>query len=294
MNGTCQLCDNFGTLRNSHVVPRFVYKWVKESSTTGYLRLGSEPNKRIQDGFKFRWLCHNCETMLNTWETRFANEVFHNFGSTTNKVNYNDWLLKFCTSISWRTLNYFLKVDSLNHFPKHLTEASLKAQSNWKEFLLGKTEHPGKYEQHILPLDFIKHHNIMNMPHNINRYIMRTIDIDAVSGDNSAFVYSKLQRFIVIGFIEMDSRHNWQGTKVRLKRGTLKTTDYHLPRSFIEYLLGKSHRCADIGSKISQQQLDIIKTSQSKDTERVIRSESFKATLEDISLSGKNALLTDI
>ena len=36
--GTCALCGQQKDLRKSHIVPRFVGKWLKSTSATGFLR----------------------------------------------------------------------------------------------------------------------------------------------------------------------------------------------------------------------------------------------------------------
>ncbi|MDQ6987940.1 MAG: hypothetical protein Q9M25_09070, partial [Mariprofundaceae bacterium] len=67
MKGTCRLCGQEQDLQKSHVIPSFVYKWLKETSGTGFFRFGMEPNKRVQDGHKFYWLCKECEGRFNEW-----------------------------------------------------------------------------------------------------------------------------------------------------------------------------------------------------------------------------------
>ncbi len=52
MQGKCRLCGKNADLQESHIIPSFVYRWLKDSSGTGYLRFGPEPNKRVQDGYK--------------------------------------------------------------------------------------------------------------------------------------------------------------------------------------------------------------------------------------------------
>ncbi len=58
---TCALCEQAAPLEVGHIVPAFVVKWVKQTSATGYLRLGASPNRREQDGFKVPLLCGACE-----------------------------------------------------------------------------------------------------------------------------------------------------------------------------------------------------------------------------------------
>ena len=50
----CALCLKEKTLCDSHIIPSFVYKWLKDTSATGYLRNGNSPNLRQQDGLKIK------------------------------------------------------------------------------------------------------------------------------------------------------------------------------------------------------------------------------------------------
>jgi hypothetical protein len=74
MIGECQLCRKQAELLQSHVLPSFVFKWMKQA---GYMRFAETPNRRSQDGIKRRWLCRECEDLFNSFETPFANNIFH-------------------------------------------------------------------------------------------------------------------------------------------------------------------------------------------------------------------------
>ena len=294
MKGKCRLCDKDTELRESHVIPSFVYRWLKETSGTGFLRFGLEPNKRAQDGYRLFWLCDECEGRLNEWETKLANEIFHPLNKgLIEKVAYGPWFLKFCTSVSWRVMNLILEEDGISHYPQHLQDSALKAQEIWKEFLLDKREYPNRNEQHFLPLDAIESFTHQDMPSNINRYILRSIDIDAVWGGKSAFVYSKLGRFIVLGFIEMPQLRQWVGTKVHVKHGVVGPSSYTLPVQFGEYLMDKARRAADLQRKLSDKQNKKIEESYRKDMDRAANSESFRAMSEDVRLSGSKAFRSE-
>jgi hypothetical protein len=291
LNELCHLCNTIAPLRESHVIPRFVYKWLKDSSGTGFLRFGEEPNRRVQDGFKQKWLCSACEGMFNKWETLFANTIFHSLNRDASlQIHYDDWLLKFCTSVSWRTLNYCIKVLEIDHFPKDLQITAITAHDTWKKFLLGDIRHPGIYEQNFWPFDIISQCNIPNAPPNLHRYMFRTVDIDACFSNKNAFVYSKLGKFVILGFIKKSSQREWGGTKVRLRHGTIKPGICAFPISFFEYIFGKARRCIEIESEISEEQREKIKVSQHSNIERTLSSESLKISLEDIRVFGRKAL----
>jgi hypothetical protein len=96
MNGICALCRKTSILIQSHIIPKFVYKWLKDNSATGYLRFGKNPNKRSQDGFKENMLCRNCEDIFNKWETEFATNIFHPFAANTSgSYEYKIWFATF-------------------------------------------------------------------------------------------------------------------------------------------------------------------------------------------------------
>ena len=288
--GICHLCNTESVLEESHVIPSFVYKWIKGSSGNGYLRFGMVPNRRVQDGLKFYWLCGECEDKLNEWETLFAKEIFHPFNNgTKDYAEYGPWFLKFCVSVSWRVLNFFLEEADLRHFPTNLQKAARNTHLVWKEFLLNKLPHPCQNQQHFLPLDVIESFTHSGMPPNINRYILRTVDIDAVFGGENAFIYSKMGRFLIIGFLNIQRPRDWQGTLVHVRNGIIMPQNYRLPAQFGDYFLSKAKKFAKVHSNISERQDKIINESFRSNMDRLANSETFTAMEHDIRLFGDKA-----
>lgn len=72
----CALCRVEGELRESHIVPRFAAKWLRNTSPTGRFRDAANPNLVAQDIQKARLLCHGCEQRFGAWEKSFAEQVF--------------------------------------------------------------------------------------------------------------------------------------------------------------------------------------------------------------------------
>jgi hypothetical protein len=294
MVGVCRLCDREAVLEESHVIPSFVYKWLKDSSWTGVLRCGLQPNKRVQDGYKFFWLCGMCEDRLSTWETTFATLVFYPFNKEeTDTVSYEAWLLKFCTSISWRVLNLFIEEDNFYQTaPEPVRDAARRAYTVWKEFLLDKRPHPERHEQHLLPLDTIQSYKTPDIPTNINRYILRTVDIDVAwsSGKGkNIFTYAKLGRFLIIGFINVDRPKEWGGTKMHVQHGVLGPRQYTWPEGFSEYFFAKARKLAGALAQISEKQQQKMDQSFRANMERGAASETLKAMDNDVWLFGKAA-----
>ena len=47
----CKLCNKKAQLRESHIIPKFVYNWMKKTGT-GRFRQKKDLNKPLQDGIK--------------------------------------------------------------------------------------------------------------------------------------------------------------------------------------------------------------------------------------------------
>lgn len=103
----CKLCDNSASLRDSHIIPKFVFRWLKSTTTSPLTRYFKKPDHYQQDGLKAKMLCHKCEATFNKWETTFANQIFWPFiKKHKNEYTYNEWLAKFITSVHWRFIAY--------------------------------------------------------------------------------------------------------------------------------------------------------------------------------------------
>ncbi len=127
MKGKCALCESERELQESHIIPRFVFKWFKETSP-GAIRSTQTPNLRIQDGAKLELLCADCENLISGWERAFCETIFTPFHLNQFKpVEYSVWALKFAVSVSWRVLQYYFRVDNLAHFTPEQKELAQDA-----------------------------------------------------------------------------------------------------------------------------------------------------------------------
>ena len=181
--------------KKSHIIPRFVF-YLLNNTSPGYLRNAANPNLRIQDGIKSELLCENCEQKFSKWEKSFAERVFkplHESHGKTSMFPYDDWALKFAVSVSWRAL-FHTRQLGLSHFSERQQAYADRALNTWSEFLLERRKDPGPYEQHMLFFDVIASHTFTDLSPYMNRYLMRTIDIDPISSKYSASIYTKMGR----------------------------------------------------------------------------------------------------
>lgn len=287
--GACRLCGQHSELRLSHVLPAFVFRWLRETSGTGHIRRSDEPNVRVQDGLKRPWLCDACEGRLNRSETEFANSLFYPYLANSGvRIRYSEWLMHFCTSLSWRVLKLYLEEQHLGDWEPHALDRAAEAEAAWRGVLLGQTPHAGAFEQHILPLDRIESAT-GKLASNINRYLMRAIHIDILSGTRSVFTYAKLGRFIVLGFVHEPKREQWRGTKVNANHGWIEPKKYVLPRAFGEYLNEKAQSMGERLAGMSLRQHAKVDEAFRKNVERYVESDAFQAMNADVEMFGRDA-----
>jgi hypothetical protein len=290
----CRLCKKHAALQNSHIIPAFVFKWLK-SGGAGHIRHTGNINRRVQDGATRKMLCADCEALFNIWETKFCNEIFNPFcyGGALPSISYGDWLLKFCVSVSWRSLNYIRDEAEFSHYTERQMSLADRASSVWSDFLLGKSKHPEAFEQHLVPFGPIQRIREIQFPPNINRYLLRIIEIDAGASSSTAFVFSKLGRLGLLGFVDLQKPGQWSGSKVRLRGGRITPRVYTLPRQFGEYLGNRAQRVWDAQARTSPMQKKRIKSAFQRNLDAFANSQLREAVEFDVRLFGDSALNRD-
>jgi hypothetical protein len=83
MNGECKLCLNNKKLRNSHIIPEFMYQNIYDkkprrfnSLTVNLSKLDSAHKKFEQQGIREFLLCGECEVLLSKYE-KYASETIY-------------------------------------------------------------------------------------------------------------------------------------------------------------------------------------------------------------------------
>ncbi len=285
----CGLCKRKSELRASHIIPAFVFRWLRETSATGFLKSGMNPQKRAQDGLKVPLLCEQCEQRFSRLERRFANAMFYPMQrDKVSEVEYADWFLKFCVSISWRVLTYAVQQGQIGHFSEEQNREGMAALARWAQFLLDEVAHPGRFEQRLVLLGAIaKAPTNHRFQPNTNRYFMRGMDVDLASSASSAFTFAKIGPFALFGMIE--SHERWRGTKVNANAGTVGPREYELPREIFDYWMDRAERQSRAYRKISAAQQEKLEAAIRLDPERFLRSGTFEAMEQDVSMFGQDA-----
>lgn len=286
----CRLCQQDRPLRDSHIIPRFVSKWLLESSPTGGLRDLATPNLRRQDTPTKPFLCSDCEQVFSRWESTYAARLF--LPLHQNKADsfaYDSWGLKFASSIVWRVLT-----DSLEHGPGRLTVEQLcsavSAEQTWRAFILGTIQHPGRFEVHAIPLDTISENVGSEVSPFMNRYLLRSADAEVVVGAKSVLVYSKLCRILLVGHVVVECQTRWRASRLSVAQGTFcRNHDHYLPYSLQQYMNQRAMRCAEAFASQSANQKAKLRTRLEADLSRFAGSEVFRAMRADVARSGSDA-----
>lgn len=291
-SGCCAMCERAVPLQQSHIIPAFVFRWLKSSGPTGYIRNTLEPNKRVQDGVRSLLLCADCEAILSRDEKFFSDKLFYPWLSDSFPITYSEWLLRFCVSVSWRVL---LERKGQNALAKYSEAQQLllrKAERSWREFLLGNISNPREFEQHFLAFDLIEKTSIPNLPDNINRYMMGAVEMDVVGSDHLLMTFSKLGRFTIFGIIHGETK-SWQGTKVHLRHGTLPQRKIVLPHNFLEFLCDRARHTRDAYKSISDKQYDKISAVAEKNIASALHTDGVRALVADAGMFGPQAVLRE-
>ena len=74
--GKCHLCQAVGKLSRSHIIPKFVGVWMRETNVLGRLRSNDVPSKLVED-LPWRYmLCAAREDRFNRFETEACERLF--------------------------------------------------------------------------------------------------------------------------------------------------------------------------------------------------------------------------
>lgn len=286
----CRLCCKPAELQLSHILPAFVFRWLRDSAGGGHFRSSDRPNLRVQDGAKQYWLCRECESLFGHSEKLFADRVFYPYLDNEAGIHpYGPWLLRFCISVSWRVLKASLNDEHPREWDQAALDAANAAEQRWREVLLSESPHPGPFQQHLIPFGRIAS-TTADLPPSINRYLMRAIQMDMCGNSKTTFTFAKLGRFAIIGFIRGPEPGEWRGTKVHANEGSISPRKYVLPTGFLNYLTEKSREINNALESVSDAQRQKIEQALHRNRDSYVGSDAFSAMLADVEQFGRAAL----
>lgn len=291
MEGTCVFCGEKADLLQSHVLPAFVFRWLRNRSGQGYIRRADKPNIRVQDGLKLPWLCFSCEGHFGKYEKKFATQVFHPWHNGDCRIRYEEWMLKFAVSISWRVLKYARYRNPSATYSEEQNQLMDAAEVRWRAFLMGEVPHPDMFEQHLLIFDFVETTSIADLPSNFNRFMTGAVDLDIVGSNKSLMTFAKMGRFIIFGIIQKGP-NSWEGTKIHVREGLIKPGKFVVPAGLIDLFRQKSRQVRAAMSSISDTQRAKIDKGIQDNIDDFAKSDQFAALMADAEMFGVDAVIS--
>jgi hypothetical protein len=250
----CRLCDKEELLKESHIIPKFVFRWLKETGGK-YIRKADNPNKRVEDGVKLQLFCNNCEQLFSKVEDKFARDIFYPYSnSNIYKFQYDEDLLKFSVSVLFRILLVNIDRYQLCDYP-HVNELK-QAQNEWKDFLLSNTNLEQFNKIHIFFTTNKLNNNTLPVENFLN-YYSRAVDGTIVFNNKTCFIYAKLARIIIVGEIKQFNNTNMFNTLINKNGGEISTNTMQINVQFKEYIISRVGEINLNLNKVSDKQKNI-------------------------------------
>ncbi len=231
----CALCDKAKELRISHIVPKFVAKWIKKTSIVGKLR--NLENKRVQDSTKLYLLCEECEQKFSIFENYFADNIFHPTVNMKSKdVKYDINLLKFIVSVSWRILYLIISTmrNNLEEIPAHMEES----ESNWRDFLNDKAKLT-KGSHYLLHSHFLSEY-MSKFKKNWKNFTQRAVAYGHDNYNDIDFIWYQIPNYTILSPMEPESIYGYEESLIRDKGVFMKLCAINLEKfDFIVFIVSK-------------------------------------------------------
>jgi hypothetical protein len=221
MEKTCPLCLQKKHLESSHLIPKFIFKWIKDSGT-GFMRSSENFNRRVQDGFKEPFLCGSCEDIFSKDETYFANKVFYpTVELDLAIIQYNNQLHRFVISVFWRLLKHSI-LEEEKHRSFYPALAAL--EQSWKTYLLDPGGDISDEGLHVLSgVDVAEAvgDDPVSIPSMMIQYMARMVDAGITDSPTKCMFFLKIPRFLFIYQIYGFEKADFSGTMIFPAGGTL-------------------------------------------------------------------------
>lgn len=227
----CKYCKKNEAIKKSHVLPRFIFDWLKKTSATQAMRCSLNQNQRAQDGIKIDLLCSECELKFSKYENSFKKNVFSKIANyrQQNEIVYLNELDKKCVySIAWRVLSWafnYKKMDQFHPDEMDLIPKYLNVLKNATE-----TGQSKEIKTYIIPLTE-KIIRKSNLPKVDFMYYDRTIGMEPRIYDNlqRLFLYIKLPFILIVNELILCSEDIWTVPQMEDMSSINPLGDYIIP-----------------------------------------------------------------
>jgi len=253
-NQVCKLCGEEKTLVGSHLIPKFVFRWLKKSGGK-YIRKADNPNKRVEDGIKEYLFCNDCEQLFSKLEDKFARDLFYPYSNhQVKELKYDDDLLRFSISVLYRIL--LINLIENSQLNQEFTKELSLAQTERKDFLNQKEGLKNFSNIHILYTSAEVTKNVLPVERFLN-YFARGIDGTILTNSKTCIVYAKMVRIILIGEIVGLDSAGMENTLIRPDEGDILVEQMRLNSLMKKSLIDRVRQINFHYDKVSEKQKSI-------------------------------------
>jgi hypothetical protein len=284
----CRLCREKNAIRNSHVTPAAVARYLIDTSVTGNIRMMSNINKPLEDSVKAPLFCTDCEGLMSRDETYFANRIFYPIHKENLKeINYNYQLGRFCALQSFRTQAYFeYESGGLDSFNNHLDKIIRNGFEFLREFVLTGRRTQDNFPHFIIPLDVTNPigSRLSEIPNHLNHYLIRAIDINTITDQqNSYCIFTKLCRIAILTFFSPKRPTGFEKSRI-FGWGQLLQSSTIESKWFFQYLIDQATALDDFHRQLSPNQKMKVQNLFVQKKDKIKNSETHRAFNADIDL----------
>ena len=163
----CALCRETKQLIDSHVISKFIYKYINKFNTR---TISTYDGRAAYLGVQLKrpLLCKGCEDLIGVWEKHFSDNVLHKSKDIFNNPNiglgvsddaniaidysHSQKLTLFCLSILWR-LSIFDKQFRLGPYEEKIRKYIIDTNTNTKRPAIDSVSIAASYASNIIDQD---------------------------------------------------------------------------------------------------------------------------------------------
>ena len=243
-----------------HIIPRFVFKWLRKTGLTHHMRFNREPNKRAQDGMKLPMMCSGCEGRISGWERRFKDEVFTPLTKGEWPERYSRESVLCALSIVWRVGQWAERAPEAESEGERLSrERTAAAMPSWCEQLRAGVVAPETVVR-LIPMGVVENAAEFFTGYQ-NRYLARAVQIDILyqGTEGACYTWCKMGPLSIVGVVrqEEDDKGAWENTRLEPEGGKLKRRMV-IPQGIWEYMAQKAKEAGNLRNELSAKQKAVV------------------------------------
>jgi hypothetical protein len=273
MHETCRLCRTSAELRNSHIIPAFVGRWIKSTSAAGVLRNSEVPNRPVQDTLKRPLLCGSCEGRFGVWERAFTAKVFRPWhDQKPASGGYGPWLARFLLSLAWRVA--VVQSGSADGFP--IDPDFDGTLEHWRRTLLSDDVDAAGQELHLVFFNPVLEVSGGDLPDRFNHYLLRSTGFRLASNGSNRGVFVKLPGMAIWAPVHPARARFMTGTRIRTT-GTLRSRQRIGDAWFTSIVLEQATAITRAINRRSPEQVAKARTAMTRDLNKTKRTGTWLA-----------------